>query len=127
MRSDAPGFVLDASALAMVRGSTYVQALIRVYAELDRPIVVPAAALVAACATGAVIAAEFDPPQFTVTALTQAVVPAVAQLISTTRGGLAIDAAHAAYEAATTGYPVVTASADSYAGLNVTITVEELP
>jgi hypothetical protein len=127
MRSDAPGFVLDASALAVVRRSTYAQALIRVYADLDRPIVVPAAALVTAYAAGDVDAAEFDPPQFTVTALNQAVAPAVALIISAARTAVGIDTAHAAYEAATTGYPVVTTDAARYGGLAVVIDVEELP
>jgi hypothetical protein len=97
------------------------------YADLDRPIVVPAAALVSACAAGAVTPAEFDPPQFTVTALNQAVVPAVALIISSSSTPLAIESAHAVYEAATTGYPVVTTAADVYSGLAVVIDIEELP
>lgn len=127
MRSDAPGFVLDASALAALPRSAYAQALVRVYTELDRPIVIPACALVAACVTGRIRPAQFDPPEFSVTALNQAVVPAVAKVIADATSALSIDTAHAVYEAASTGFPVVTANSDAYAGLTITVDIEELP
>src|SRR5947208_9981271 len=75
MRPDVPGVILDAGALVTARSSTYLRTIIRVYAREDRPIVVPATALVIAAATGQIEAAELDPPEITVTALTQATAP----------------------------------------------------
>lgn len=127
MRSDAPGIVLDATALTAAPASTYVQALIRVCADLDRPIVVPAAALVAALASGSVDAADFDPPHFHVTALTQATAPALAYIIATATAPIGMDTAHAAYEAASTGFPIITTRGDAYSALRVPVDLEELP
>ena len=127
MRSDAPGFVLDASALGALPRSAYAQALIRMYARLDRPIVIPAAALARAAGNGTVDAADFDPPEFTVTALNQAAAPGLAAVLGTARAPMTVEAAHAVYEAATTGYPVVTADTAAYDGLTVPIDLEVLP
>ena len=127
MRPDVPGVILDASALRTARQSIYVRTIIRVYARSDRPIVVPSTALVVACAAGDIEAAELDPPEITVTALTQAIAPAVAYLMSSAIRRVSIETAHTAYEASATGYPVVTTDAGAYAGLAVEVDVEQLP
>jgi hypothetical protein len=127
MRPDVPGVILDASALRTVRQSIYVRTIIRVYAHSDRPIVVPSTALVVACAAGDIEAAELDPPEITVTALTQAIAPAVAYLMSSAIRRVSIETAHTAYESSATGYPVVTTDAGAYAGLAVEVDVEQLP
>jgi hypothetical protein len=127
VRPDVPGVILDAGALRTARASSYLRTVIRVYVREDRPIVVPATALVVACATGDIEAAELDPPEITVTALTQAIAPAVALLMSTATRPIPIEVAHTAYEASATGYPVVTTDAGAYAGLAVHVDVEQLP
>ena len=127
MRPDIPGVILDAGALRTARTSIYLRTIIRVYARAERPIVVPATALVVACAAGDIEAAELDPPEITVTALTQAIAPAVALLIATARNPIPIEIAHSAYEASATGYPVVTTDAAAYSHLAVHVDVEQLP
>jgi hypothetical protein len=97
------------------------------YARQERPIVVPAAALVAACATGTVDAEEFEPAEFTVTALAEGIVPAVALIIASATAPTSIEVAHAAYEAVATGYPVVTARPQLYEVLTVHVDVKQLP
>jgi hypothetical protein len=127
VRPDVPGFVLDATACAAAPRSIFARTLIRMYARQERPIVVPAAALVAACATGDVDAEEFEPAEFTVTALAEGIVPAVALIIATASAPTTIDVAHAAYEAVATGYPVVTVRPELYEVLTVPVDVEHLP
>jgi len=127
VRPDVPGVILDASALRTARQSIYVRTIIRVYVRGERPIVVPSTALVLACATGDIEATELDPPEITVTALSQAVAPAVALIMATAHAPVPIEVAHAAYEAATTGYPVVTTDAGAYSPLAVLVDVEQLP
>jgi hypothetical protein len=127
VRPNVPGVILDAGALRTARASIYLRTIIRVYVREDRPIVVPATALVVACATGDIEAAELDPPEITVTALTQAIAPAVALLMASASRPVPIDVAHAAYEASATGYPVVTTDAEWYGGLAVAVDVEQLP
>ena len=127
MRPDVPGVILDAGALRTARASIYLRTIIRVYAREDRPIVVPATALVLACASGDIDAAELDPPEITVTSLTQAIAPAIALLMSAATRPVSIEVAHTAYEASATGYPVVTTDAGWYFGLAVQVDVEQLP
>lgn len=127
MRPGAAGIVIDTSALSVARVSLYLQSLIQVHAEHERPMIVPATALVTACVGGRISAEELDPPEFTVTALSQAIVPAIAVIVTSARGPVGIDVAHAAYEASATGYPVVTADPAPYRRLAVTIDVETLP
>jgi hypothetical protein len=127
VRPDVPGVVLDAGALRTARSSIYLRTIIRVYVREDRPIVVPATALVLAAATGEIEAAELDPPEITVTALTQAIAPAVALLMASASRPVPIEVAHTAYEASATGYPVVTTDPDWYSGLAVRVDVEQLP
>jgi len=127
VRPDVPGVILDAGALVTARSSTYLRTIIRVYAREDRPIVVPATALVIAAATGQIEAAELDPPEITVTALTQATAPAVALLMASATRPVPIEVAHAAYEASATGYPVVMTDAAWYSDLAVRVDVEQLP
>ena len=127
MRRDAPGVILDASVLRTARANIYVRTIIRFYAHANRPIVVPSTALVLACASGDIEAAELDPPEITVTALTQAIAPAVAHLMASAGRRVPIEVAHTAYEAAATGYPIVTTDADAYTGLAVELNVEQLP
>jgi hypothetical protein len=78
VRPKVPGVILDAGVLRTARTSVYVRTIIRVHARAGRPIVVPSTALVLACASGDIEAAELDPPEITVTALTQTIAPAVA-------------------------------------------------
>ncbi len=127
MRPDVPGFVLDATACAAAPRSIFARTLIQMYARQERPIVVPAAALVAACATGAVDAEEFEPAEFTVTALAEGIVPAVALIIASATAPTSIEVAHAAYEAVATGYPVLTTRPQLYEVLTVPVDVEQLP
>jgi hypothetical protein len=127
VRPDVPGFVLDATALVAAPRSIFARTLIRMYVRNERPIVVPATALVVACATGAVTPEEFDPAEFTVTALTQSIVPAVALIIASASAPTPVEVAHAAYEAAATGYPVVTTRPQAYRALTTHIDVEQLP
>lgn len=127
MRPETPGFVLDASAIAEVPDSGYLFSLLRVYGDMDRPIVLPASALTVACAQTGLDPARFDDPSFTVTALHQPVVPALVYLLTDTTGGITLEDAHAAYDAASTGLVLVTADADRYAGMPVAIDIDELP
>lgn len=127
MKPEIPGVILDATALRTARTSIYVRTIIRVYARQERPVVVPATALVVAVASGDIEPAELDPPEITVTALTQTIAPAVAHLIASAIRPVPIEVAHAAYEASVTGYPVVTADAGAYSGLAIRVDVEQLP
>ncbi|MBN1172776.1 MAG: hypothetical protein JXA67_11430 [Micromonosporaceae bacterium] len=127
MRPDVPGVILDAGALRTAKASIYVRTIIRVYSRSDRPIVVPSTALVMACATGHIEAWELDPPEITVTALTQTIAPAVAYLMASVVRPVPIEVAHAAYESSATGYPIVTTDAGAYSGLVIDVDVEQLP
>lgn len=127
MRPDVPGFILDATALRAAPGSVFVRTLISLYASRQRPIVVPATALVVAAGAGWIHAAELDPPAITVTVLTQAIAPAVALIISGSTHQIPPEVAHVAYEAVATGYPVLTTEPAAYADLAVSIDIEEVP
>ncbi|NUS45482.1 MAG: hypothetical protein HOQ24_17545 [Mycobacteriaceae bacterium] len=127
MKHDAAGVVLDTSALCRTHTSHYLQALIVWHANDFRPMIIPSVALAAAAVTGRVAAVEFDPHPFTVTALSQAIVPAVALIASTAKTPIGLDIAHAAYEARATGYPIVTDRPDLYQALAVDVDLEELP
>ncbi|MGH3655665.1 MAG: hypothetical protein ACRDUA_03305 [Micromonosporaceae bacterium] len=127
MRPEVPGFILDASALRVSRHSLFARTLISRYARQDRPIVVPAAALVAAAGADWIDPAELDAPAITVTALTQAIAPAVALIMAGASAAPLVETAHTAYEAVATGYPVLTADRALYEKLAVRIDLEELP
>lgn len=127
MRPDIPGVILDTGALRTAKTSIYVRTIIRVYSRDERPIVVPSTSLVMACSTGHLETWELDPPEITVTALTQTIAPAIAYLMASANRPVPIDVAHTAYEASATGYPVVTTDAGAYSGLAVDIDVEQLP
>ena len=127
MRPDVPGFILDASALRIAPTNLYLRTLIGLYAQRDRPIVVPATALAVAAGAGWIDPTELDSPAVTVTSLTQAIAPAIALIISGATAPTVVETAHTAYEAIATKYPVVTADRAVYDTLAVRIDVEELP
>jgi hypothetical protein len=120
------GIILDASAIVALPRSFYARSLVRVFAKNDRPIVVPALALTAACLTGETQAAWFDPPQYTVTAVNQPVVARLVDIIRRMTGPVPLDIAHCGYEALTTGFPLVTATGSPYAGLPEPVELYEL-
>ncbi len=125
-RPEAAGIILDASALRAAHTNLYLQTLVREHARERRPIVVPASCLVLAVADGRISAAELDPPQFTVTALSQPIVPAVALLVATSSGQVSVDIAHVAYEHTLTGNTVLTGDPDAYQTLPVPVDVEPI-
>lgn len=127
MRPDVPGFILDASALRVAPRNLFIQTLINLYATRDRPIVVPATALVVAAGAGWIDPAELDSPAVTVTGLTQAIAPAVSLIIAGASAPTSVETAHTAYEAVATRYPVLTADRSTYDALAVRIDVEDVP
>jgi len=123
---NSPGIVLDASAIVALPGSAYAQSLVRVFAKMNRPIIVPALSLAAACLTGRVRAAAFDDPAFTVTAVSQPMVPDLVDLVLTSVIPLTLDSAQAAHHAVTGGSVLVTAAGDRYRGLASPVWLDEL-
>jgi hypothetical protein len=122
----AAGIILDPSAIVALPTSFYARTLVRVFAKQDRPIVVPALALTAACLTGRTDPAWFDPPEYTVTAVNDAVIPGLVRVVNAMTRPAALDVIHCAYEALTTGFPIVTAAGDLYTGLPQPVELYEL-
>lgn len=121
------GVILDASALATVRSSMYVQTWIAQVITRGGLIVVPATAMSIAVGAGDIDPTELQHPQITVTALTEVVAASVGTLLATASAAMPLDIAHAAYEATTThGYPVLTAEQQRYRNLAVAVDTEPI-
>ncbi|WP_280427824.1 hypothetical protein [Nocardia brasiliensis] len=123
MRPNAPGTILDASALIALPRSIYARTMVDFSVREGRPLIIPAASLYAAALAG--IAPEtFDADGYTVTPVSQSTVPGMAALASTATGDIGIDYVQVAWEAQVTGYPVLTDNPGPYAYLNVPIDLE---
>ncbi|MFC8044826.1 hypothetical protein [Nocardia sp. NPDC057353] len=113
MRPTAAGTILDASALLALPHSVYGQALIEISVREHRPLVIPATSLYTAALAGA-DPADFDAVGFTVTPLSQVIIPGLVLLGHTAGASISTDLVHVAWEARAAGYPVLTADPDPY-------------
>ncbi|WP_040703998.1 hypothetical protein [Nocardia takedensis] len=125
MRPTAAGTILDASALIALPRSIYARTLVELSVRERRPLVIPAASLYAATIGGA-DPADFDADAFTVTPVSQAIVPGMAMVARTAVAAIGTDLCQVAWEAQVTGYPVLTGDPDLYAALGVPIDLETL-
>ncbi|MGW4370487.1 hypothetical protein ACWEKT_33075 [Nocardia takedensis] len=116
MRPTAAGTILDASALLALPHSIYGQVLVQMSVREHRPLVIPATSLYTAALAGT-DPADFDAIGFTVTPLSQAIVPGLVLIGHNATAAISTDLAHVAWEAQATGYPVLTADADPYRAL----------
>lgn len=123
MRPNAPGTILDASALIALPRSIYARTLVSFSIRERRPLVIPSTSLYVA-ALGGADPADFDTADFTVTPLSQAIVPGLVALANAATGPLSTDVCHAAWEATVTGYPVLTADTGPYAPLGAGIDLD---
>ncbi|WP_280381344.1 hypothetical protein [Nocardia wallacei] len=128
MRPTAAGTILDASALLALPRSIYAQTIVQFSLRERRPLVVPAASLYAAALAGA-DPADFDADGYTITPVSEVVVPgmvAVARTAPTPVGMDLIDTVQVVWEAQVTGYPVLTDNPAPYAVLDAPIDLEML-
>lgn len=125
MRPTAAGTILDASALLELPRSLFGQVLIEMSVREHRPLVIPATSLYIAALAGA-DPTDFDAAGFTVTPLSQAIVPGLTLIARSAGGPIGADLAHIAWEAHATGYPVLTADAGPYRALTVPVDLEIL-
>ncbi|MFI9509242.1 hypothetical protein [Nocardia sp. NPDC052566] len=70
--------------------------------------------------------ADFDAVGFTVTPLSQLIVPGLVVVANAAAGPIDLDIAHVAWESQVTGYPVLTDDPGPYANLNMPIDLEIL-
>ncbi|MGW0181297.1 hypothetical protein [Nocardia sp. NPDC003345] len=125
MRPTAAGTILDASALLELPRSLFGQVLVEMSVREHRPLVIPATSLYTAALAGA-DPADFDAAGFTVTPLSQSIVPGLVLIGHTATAPVGPDLAHVAWEAQATGYPVLTADAGPYRALTVPVDLEIL-
>ena len=123
MRPNAPGTILDASALLALPRSIYARTLVDVSIREGRPLVIPAASLYAAALQGA-DPDDFDTIDYTVTALSQTAIPGMLAIARTATGPIDWDLCQVAWEATATGYPVLTDNPGPYAYLSIPIDLE---
>jgi hypothetical protein len=123
VRPNAPGTILDTSLLAALGRSIYAKTIVDFSVREGRPLIIPAACLYAAALEG--VAPElFDADGYTVTAMSQSVVPGMASLALAATGAVGMDHVQVAWEAVSTGYPVLTDNPGPYAYLNIPIDLE---
>jgi hypothetical protein len=125
VRPNSPGTILDASVLIALPRSIYAQTIIDLSVRMGRPLVIPAAALYAAVVAG-IDPAAFDADGYTITPVNQAIIPGLAALARTASGPVELEIVHTAWEAHSTGYPVLTESPGPYAYLTIGIDLEIL-
>ncbi|MGY5210007.1 hypothetical protein [Nocardia gipuzkoensis] len=125
MRPTAAGTILDASALVALPRSIYARTLIDISVRERRPLVIPASSLYTAALTGA-DPADFDTADYTITSVSQAIVPGMLAVARTSTAPIPLDLAHVAWEAQVTGYPVLTDNPGPYALLTMPIDLELL-
>lgn len=113
----AAGAILDASALRALAGSIYARTVVDVAVRERRPLLIPATCLYRAALPddhgAAADPADFDTTDFVVTPLSQEIVPALVA-VAAAGGPIGIDICHAAWEAAATGYSVLTGDPGRY-------------
>lgn len=122
------GIILDTSALRAAHGSLFVRHVLRTLVQKDRPIVVPATALVTAAGRQWLDPAEIDSASVTVTSLSQAIAPGVARIIARAGGTFPVDLAHGVYEQLATDkrYPILTADPKAYDALGLPLYLEPI-
>lgn len=123
MRPTAAGTILDASALLALPRSIYARTLVDVSVQERRPLVIPAASLYAAALHGA-DPTDFDTADFTVTPVSQTVVPGMVAVARTATGAADFDLCQVVWEATVTGYPVLTDNPGPYAYLPARIDLD---
>ncbi|MEU4841760.1 hypothetical protein [Nocardia testacea] len=123
MRATAPGTILDASALTALPRSIYAQTIVEFSLRERRPLVVSATSLYVAALAG-VDPADFDAFGWTVTPVSQSVVPGLVAVAESASGPVALDIAHVGWESQVTGYPVLTDNPGPYAALSVPVDLE---
>ncbi|MEU2043815.1 hypothetical protein [Nocardia niwae] len=125
MRPTAAGTILDASALVTLPRSIYARTLVDISVRERRPLVIPAASLYIAALAGA-DPTDFDTADYTVTPVSQAIVPGMLAVAQTSTAPIPLDLAHVAWEAQVTGYPVLTDNPGPYALLPLPLDLELL-
>ncbi|MGN2642240.1 hypothetical protein ACTD5D_39955 [Nocardia takedensis] len=124
--STAAGIILDATALAELTSSFFLQTLVATHIEQDRRVIVPVLALSHAANSSRITYARIHHRGVTTIDFTAGMVDDVAVLAREATGLVAPDVLHCAFEAIQSGYPIVTGQPLAYAHIPHPLHLEPL-